>query len=117
MEKRLYIETWGCQMNLHQSEGLAAVMARAGYTLVDRLHSADVVLFNGCMVRQKAEEKVYGRIGAVVEEKRKRNVTLGVGGCLGQVRGESLLTRFSAIDFVFGSGGHGSLPSLSLIHI
>lgn len=112
MEKRLYIETWGCQMNLHQSEGLAAVMARAGYTLVDRLHSADVVLFNGCMVRQKAEEKVYGRIGAVVEEKRKRNVTLGVGGCLGQVRGESLLTRFSAIDFVFGSGGHGSLPSL-----
>jgi tRNA-2-methylthio-N6-dimethylallyladenosine synthase len=112
MGKRLYIETWGCQMNLHQSEGLAGVMTRAGYTLVDRLDSADVVLFNGCMVRQKAEDKVYGRIGAVVEEKRKRNVTLGIGGCLGQVRGESLLTRFPAIDFVFGSDGHGSLPAL-----
>ena len=99
-------------MNLHQSEGLAGVMTRAGYTLVDRLDSADVVLFNGCMVRQKAEEKVYGRIGAVVEEKRKRNVTLGVGGCLGQVRGESLLRRISAIDFVFGSSGHESLPNL-----
>jgi tRNA-2-methylthio-N6-dimethylallyladenosine synthase len=112
MGKRLYIETWGCQMNLHQSEGLAGVMTRAGYTMVDRLDSADIVLFNGCMVRQKAEEKVYGRIGAVVEEKRKRDVTLGVGGCLGQVRGKSLLVRFPAIDFVFGSGGHGSLPSL-----
>lgn len=112
MGKRLYIETWGCQMNLHQSEGLAGVMTSAGYTMVNRLDSADVVLFNGCMVRQKAEEKVYGRIGAVVEEKRKRDVTLGVGGCLGQVRGESLLMRFPAIDFVFGSGGHGSLPGL-----
>ena len=112
MRKRLYIETWGCQMNLHQSEGLAGVMTCAGYTLVDRLDSADVVLFNGCMVRQKAEEKVYGRIGAVVEEKRKRDVTLGVGGCLGQIRGESLLKRFPAIDFVFGSSGHGSLPNL-----
>ena len=112
MGKRLYIETWGCQMNLHQSEGLAGVMTCAGYTLVDRLDSADVVLFNGCMVRRKAEEKVYGRIGAVIEEKRRRDVTLGVGGCLGQVLGKSLLTRFPAIDFVFGSGGHGSLPNL-----
>lgn len=99
-------------MNLHQSEGLAGVMTSAGYDLGDRLESADVVLFNGCMVRQKAEEKVYGRIGAVVEEKRKRRVTLGVGGCLGQVRGESLLSRFPAIDFVFGSGGHRSIPDL-----
>jgi tRNA-2-methylthio-N6-dimethylallyladenosine synthase len=112
MGKRLYIETWGCQMNLHQSGGLAGVMTGAGYDLVDRLESADVILFNGCMVRQKAEEKVYGRIGAVVEEKRKRRVTLGVGGCLGQVRGESLLSRFPAIDFVFGSGGHRSIPDL-----
>lgn len=99
-------------MNLHQSEGLAGVMARAGYISVDRLESADVVLFNGCMVRQKAEEKVYGRIGAVVEEKRRRHVILGVGGCLGQIRGESLLERFAAIDFVFGSVGHGSVPGL-----
>ncbi len=112
MGKRVYIETWGCQMNLHQSEGLAGVMARAGYDIVDRLDAADVVLFNGCMVRQKAEEKVFGRIGAVVEEKRVRPVTLGVGGCLGQVWGESLLERFPAIDFVFGSGGHGSIPDL-----
>jgi len=110
--KRVHIETWGCQMNLHQSEGLAGVMLTAGYELVDRIELADVVLFNGCMVRQKAEEKVYGRIGAVVEEKRQRDVTLGVGGCLGQVHGKSLLDRFETIDFVFGSSGHDSVPDL-----
>jgi len=112
MGKRLHIETWGCQMNLHQSEGLAGVMTQAGYTLVDRIESADVILFNGCMVRQKAEEKLYGRIGSVMEQKRKHHVTLGVGGCLGQVHGESLLVRFPAIDFVFGSTGHEFVPSL-----
>ena len=112
MEKRLRIETWGCQMNLHQSEGIAGVMTHAGYRIVDTLEDADVVLFNGCVVRQKAEEKVYGRIGAVMEEKRRRPVILGVGGCLGQVRGERLLDRFPAIDFVFGSQGHDALPGM-----
>jgi len=112
MEKRLHIETWGCQMNRHQSEGIAGVLLRVGYQLADGLEDADVVIFNGCMVRRKAEEKVYGRIGAVVEEKRGRDLLLGVGGCIGQVRGEALLKRFPAIDFVFGAGGHESLPGL-----
>ena len=112
MRNRVYIETWGCQMNLHQSEGLAGVMERAGYRLVDRLQDADVALFNGCMVRQKAEEKVFGRIGAVVEEKRHRDLLLGVGGCLGQIRGSTLLKRFKAIDFLFGSRGHAAIPSV-----
>jgi len=109
---RLYIETWGCQMNLRQSEGWAGIMVQSGFTLVDRLEDADVVLFNGCMVRQKAEEKVYGRIGAVVQEKRKRKVLLGIGGCLGQVRAEALLERFRAVDLVFGSSGYANLPDL-----
>lgn len=112
MRNRVYIETWGCQMNLHQSEGLVGVMEEAGYRLVDRLQDADIVLFNGCMVRQKAEEKVFGRIGAVVEEKRRREVLLGVGGCLGQIHGSALLKRFSAIDFLFGSRGHSAIPAL-----
>ena len=99
-------------MNLHQSEGIKGVFRRAGYSLVDSIAEADVVLFNGCMVRQKAEEKVYGRIGAVIEEKRRRDLVLGVGGCLGQIHGDRLLKRFPAIDFVFGSSGHAALPSL-----
>ncbi|MCX6094839.1 MAG: tRNA (N6-isopentenyl adenosine(37)-C2)-methylthiotransferase MiaB [Candidatus Bipolaricaulota bacterium] len=112
MTKRVYIETWGCQMNLHQSEELAGAMRAAGYELVDRLDGADVVLFNGCMVRQKAEEKLLGRLGAVVEEKRRRPVILGVGGCFGQVHGTKLLARSTAVDFVFGTRGHSAIPAL-----
>jgi len=99
-------------MNLHQSEEIRGILVHAGFEIVDDLARADVVLFNGCMVRQKAEEKVYGRIGAVAEEKRKRPVLLGIGGCLGQIHGDALLRRLQSVDFVFGSGGHDALPSL-----
>ncbi len=99
-------------MNIHQSEGIAGVLEQDGLTLTDSLSDADVVVFNTCMVRQKAEEKVYGRIGAVVEEKRKRRVILGIGGCMTQVRGASLLKRFPAIDFVFGSSDLAALPDI-----
>lgn len=112
MNKRLYVETWGCQMNIHQSEGIVGTLKQNGFTLTESLAEADLVIFNTCMVRQKAEEKVYGRIGAVVEEKRKREVLLGVGGCLAQVRGKDLLQRFPAIDFVFGSNDIASLPKV-----
>ena len=98
MPKRLYVKTWGCQMNLHQSEGIRGAFRRAGYSLVDSIGEADIVLFNGCMVRQKAEEKVYGRIGAVIEEKRRRDLILGVGGCLGQIHGCLLYTSPSPRD-------------------
>ncbi len=112
MNKRLYVETWGCQMNRHQTEGILGVLEAAGFTLVDRLEEADVVIFNTCMVRQKAEEKVYGRIGAVVQKKRERNLLLGIGGCLPQVHGEALLARFPVIDFLFGSTDLRALPDL-----
>ena len=112
METRVCIETWGCQMNLHQSEVIAGVLDAAGYEIVDSLEQADVVIFNGCMVRQMAEEKVFGRIGAVADEKRKRPVLLGVGGCMGQIHGEALIKRVESIDFVFGSSGHQALPAL-----
>jgi tRNA-2-methylthio-N6-dimethylallyladenosine synthase len=112
METCVCIETWGCQMNLHQSEVIAGVLAAAGYEIVDSLEQADVVIFNGCMVRQMAEEKVFGRIGAVADEKRKRPVLLGLGGCMGQIHGDALIKRVESIDFVFGSSGHQSLPAL-----
>ena len=112
MDMRAYVETWGCQMNLHQSEEIEGILVRAGFEIVEDLHLADVVLFNGCMVRQKAEEKLFGRIGAVVEERRNRPVLLGIGGCLGQIHGAALLQRLRSVDFVFGSGGHTGLPAL-----
>lgn len=112
MGTRVCIETWGCQMNLHQSEVIAGVLTSAGYVIVDSLEQADVVIFNGCMVRQLAEEKVFGRIGAVADEKRKRPVLLGVGGCMGQIHGDALIRRVASIDFVFGASGHHALPAL-----
>jgi tRNA-2-methylthio-N6-dimethylallyladenosine synthase len=112
MGTRVYIETWGCQMNVHQSEGMAGVLEEAGFSVVDRLEDADVILFNGCMVRGKAEEKLLGRIGAVAEQKRRRDVLFGVGGCFGQVHGAELFRRSRAIDFVFGTRQHGALPEL-----
>jgi tRNA-2-methylthio-N6-dimethylallyladenosine synthase len=112
METRVYIETWGCQMNLHQSEEIAGVLEGAGYDIASDLEDADVAIFNTCMVRQKAEEKVFGRLGAVIEQRRHHPILLGVGGCMGQVYGEELLKRLDAVDFVFGSGGHAALPSL-----
>ncbi|MEW5826066.1 MAG: tRNA (N6-isopentenyl adenosine(37)-C2)-methylthiotransferase MiaB [Candidatus Bipolaricaulota bacterium] len=112
MGNRVYIETWGCQMNLHQSEGIGGVLEQAGYRMVPTLVEADVVLFNGCMVREKAEEKLLGRLGAVAEEKRRRPLVLGVGGCFGQIHGRELLARSPWVDFVFGVRGHSELPQL-----
>jgi len=112
MGNRVYIETWGCQMNLHQSEGIAGTLERAGFVPTDSLADADVVLFNTCAVRQKAEEKVYGRIGAVAEEKRTRPLCFGLGGCVPPVRGEWLLSRFPTVDFLFGTSDLDALPGL-----
>ncbi len=112
MKKRLYIETWGCQMNLHQSEGIAGILEDAGFEIADSLFDADIVLFNTCTVRQKAEEKVYGRLGAIEALKVKKNVLFGVGGCMAQVRREALLKRFPVIDFLFSTTDLAALPSL-----
>jgi len=111
-KKRLYIETWGCQMNIHQSERIVGLLERAGYVPTDDLSAADLVIFNTCAVRQKAEEKVYGRIGAVMELKQQRPVIFGFGGCIAQVRGEALMRRFPAIDFLFGTSDLGALPRI-----
>jgi len=110
--KRLYIETWGCQMNRHSSEGIAGILNRAGLTITSTLSEADVVVFNTCAVRQKAEEKVHGRIGAIVKLKEERDLVFGVGGCMAQVRGEALLRRFPVIDFLFGPADLSALPRI-----
>lgn len=112
MNMRFYIETWGCQMNRHQSEGIAGILERAGYVPSPSPVEADVVLFNTCAVRQKAEEKVHGRIGAIARLKEEKDLLFGLGGCMAQVRGEALLTRFPALDFLFGTTDLAALPRI-----
>ena len=102
--RKVYIHTWGCQLNEHKSEGIAGVLQRAGYHVVDKLEEAEVIIFNTCTVREKAVEKVLGKIGEVHRLRAQgREVLLGIGGCLPQAEKGRLLSRSGQIDFLFGT--------------
>ncbi|MFQ6116839.1 MAG: tRNA (N6-isopentenyl adenosine(37)-C2)-methylthiotransferase MiaB [Candidatus Bipolaricaulia bacterium] len=102
--ERVYIHTWGCQLNEHKSEAIAGVLREAGYRIIDRLEEAEVVIFNTCAVREKAAEKVIGKVGEVKRLRAQgRKIMLSVGGCLSQAEREGLLSRAGGIDLLFGT--------------
>ncbi len=103
--------TWGCQLNAHRSEEIEGVLERAGYEIVSRPEEADVVILNTCMVRQRAEEKVAGRLGELWHLKKLRPLVIGVGGCMSQGRKGELL-KYPAVDFLFGSANASEIPEL-----
>jgi len=112
-KERVYLCTWGCQMNEHKSEGIAGVLAREGYELVDSPEEADLVIFNTCMVREKPVDKLYSEAGIIRELKQQKpDLLLGIGGCVAQALGERLFARNEAIDFVFGSSNIAEIPRL-----
>lgn len=103
---RYFIRTYGCQMNLHESEKLAGLLENAGYTLADEPESADVILFVTCCIRENAEQKVYGHIGSLKQYKAENpNVVIAVGGCMTQQKGaaEKLKKKFPFVDVIFGT--------------
>src|SRR3972149_8856694 len=101
--KKLFIQTFGCQMNQYDSERIAGVMSRADYALTDSVESADMILLNTCSVRDKAEQKVYSALGRFRELKQRRaQLIIGVGGCVAQQEGEALLKRVPYLDLGFG---------------
>jgi tRNA-2-methylthio-N6-dimethylallyladenosine synthase len=111
--KKLYIQTYGCQMNQYDSERIAQVMGRANYTLTDEPANADLILLNTCSVRDKAEQKVYSALGSWREIKQqKSSVIIGVGGCVAQQEGDRLLKRVSHLDLVFGTHNIHKLPEM-----
>jgi tRNA-2-methylthio-N6-dimethylallyladenosine synthase len=113
MNKKLYIQTYGCQMNQYDSERIAQVMSRAGYALTERVDAADLILLNSCSVRDKAEQKVYSALGAWKEFKDCREgVIMGVGGCVAQQEGKNLLKRVPHLDLVFGTHNIHKLPQM-----
>lgn len=102
--KRLYIQTYGCQMNQHDSDRIVRVLGRIDYAPTDKLEEADLILLNTCSVRDKAEHKVYSALGRWRELKeKKKELIIGVGGCVAQQEGESLLRRIPHLDLVFGT--------------
>ena len=105
MEKKLKLLTYGCQMNVADSERMAGLLAKIGYALTDDIETADLILFNTCCVRATAEDKVYGQIGRLKALKRTRpEVIIGVAGCLAQKDGENFIKRAPHVDFVLGTG-------------
>ncbi len=110
MTGRYFIETWGCQMNVHDSEKLAGVLERAGYVSATGAAEADVVLLNSCSIREKASEKVFGELGRLRQIKSKRPAMLiGLCGCVAQQEGQRVFARAPYVDFVVGPRSIGSL--------
>jgi len=110
---KLKIVTFGCQANALDSQRIAGVMAREGYTLTEDAAEADLIILNGCSIREKAEQKLYSRLGTFQALKaRNPRLRLGVTGCLGQREGQALRRRFPSLDLVAGTGQIPHLPRL-----
>ncbi|HWX77729.1 MAG TPA: tRNA (N6-isopentenyl adenosine(37)-C2)-methylthiotransferase MiaB [Candidatus Acidoferrales bacterium] len=110
---KLFIHTYGCQMNQYDSERIAQVMGRGGYVQTDCIGDADLILLNTCSVREKSEQKVYSLLGRWKEFKQQRDeVIIGVGGCVAQQEGERLLKKVPHLDLVFGTQNIQKLPDM-----
>jgi tRNA-2-methylthio-N6-dimethylallyladenosine synthase len=113
MNKKLYIETVGCQMNVLDSELVVGALRRQGYELTHEATDADVIFFNTCSVRQHAEDKIYSALGRLRHHKRRRpDTVLGVLGCMAQKDQETILRRAPHVDIVCGTGQLAQLPEL-----
>jgi tRNA-2-methylthio-N6-dimethylallyladenosine synthase len=111
MVKRVYIETYGCQMNVADSELMFGVLGREGYLRAEKPEDADVMLVNTCAVRDNAEQRVIGRMGELQRHKRTGSV-LGVVGCMAQRLGSALLAQVPRVDLVVGPDAYRNLPEL-----
>jgi tRNA-2-methylthio-N6-dimethylallyladenosine synthase len=112
-DRSVFVETWGCQMNELDGRRLVGLLLREGFGEAASAEEADVVLLNTCSVRDKAEQKVYDRLGRLALAKRDRpGMVIGVCGCVAQQEGEQLLRRVPSVDFVLGTGRIEALPGV-----
>ena len=116
-ERKVYIKTYGCQMNVYDSDRMADILAAEGYSAADAPEDADLILLNTCHIREKAAEKVYSEIGRLrrlkaAGEAAGRPVRIAVAGCVAQAEGEEILKRSQAVDVVVGPQSYHRLPAL-----
>ncbi len=109
--KKVYLETFGCQMNVSDSERVASKLESDGFEITPNEDSADIVLFNTCSVREKAEHKLFSRVGQVRHTARP-NQLVGVMGCVAQLEGETLFAKSQGIDFVLGTKAVGRISDV-----
>lgn len=111
-ENKVYLETFGCQMNVSDSERVRTTLSAAGYRIVTSEDDADVVLFNTCSVRERAEQKLFTRVGEIRARQNFEQPLIGVLGCVAQLEGETLLAKSRKIDFVVGTEATGRVAGL-----
>jgi tRNA-2-methylthio-N6-dimethylallyladenosine synthase len=112
MEKRVYLETYGCQMNEHDSERILQLLGASFYRETKEPKEADLILINTCSVREKPEHKVYSAVGRYRGLKEKRGTVIGVAGCVAQQEGRLLLERIPYLDLVLGTQAIPLLPQM-----
>ncbi len=115
--KKLFIKTYGCQMNVYDSDRMADALAPHGYEPVQAAEDADLVVLNTCHIREKASEKVFSEIGRLREMRDERRLTggdlmIGVAGCVAQAEGDEIVRRAPAVNLVFGPQSYHRLPEL-----
>ena len=112
-EKKLFIKTYGCQMNVYDSERMAEAMGGQGYVTTDTAADADMILLNTCHIREKAAEKVYSELGRLKELKLANpDLKIGVAGCVAQAEGAEIMRRQPAVDLVVGPQSYHRLPEM-----
>ncbi len=113
--KKVFLKTYGCQMNVYDSQRMSDALAADGYAGTDRIEEADLVLLNTCHIREKAADKVYSELGRIRGLKAERalrglDTVIGVAGCVAQAEGREILRRESAVDLVIGPQTYHRLP-------
>lgn len=113
MTKRLFVETYGCQMNEADTELIAGLMRHRGYQVAEDAQSADIVLLNTCAVRDKAEQRIFGRLGWLKTLKREKpDLVLGVAGCMAERMRENIIEKAPFVDLVVGPDAYRRLPDM-----
>ena len=115
--KTVFVKTYGCQMNVYDSERMTETLAPEGFLAADSPHDADIVVLNTCHIREKAADKVYSELGRLKRLKAGaaeagRRVVIGVAGCVAQAEGAEIIRRAPAVDFVVGPQSYHRLPEL-----
>ena len=114
MSKKLYIKTWGCQMNEYDSQKMAELLdSTHGFELAEEAEDADVILLNTCSIREKAQEKVFHQLGRWKNLKNDNpDLIIGVGGCVASQEGDAIRKRAPYVDMVFGPQTLHRLPAM-----
>ncbi len=115
--KKVFVKTYGCQMNVYDSQRMSDALAADGYAPTEQIEEADLVLLNTCHIREKAAEKVYSELGRIRQLKEERSqagreMVIGVAGCVAQAEGQEILRRAPAVDLVIGPQTYHRLPKV-----